>query len=159
MNQNHLSKTNIETNNPSNITLTDSAALKISELILEEGNGNPVNLRVFIKGGGCSGFEYHFIFDEKINEKDVLIKKIVKNKNKSKSTNKEKEENNNDCEEEGGNGDGDGSIEVTVLIDPLSLQYLIGAEIDYKSDITGEQFIIRNPLAKTTCGCGSSFSA
>ena len=130
-----------ETNNPGNITLTDSAALKISELIAEEGSGNPTNLRVFIKGGGCSGFEYHFIFDENTNDKDARIKRTIKN-NKT---------------EEG--GEGAGSTDVILLIDPISLEYLIGAEIDYKSDIKGEQFIIRNPIAKSTCGCGSSFSA
>jgi len=106
------------------LVFTDSAAAKVSELI--EGEGNPnLKLRVFVTGGGCSGFQYGFTFDE--NEED-----------------------------------GDTSIEnggVRLLVDPMSFQYLAGAEIDYREDLEGARFVIRNPNATTTCGCGSSFSA
>jgi len=108
---------------PSPIIFTDSAADKVCELIKEEKNPN-LNLRVFISGGGCSGFQYGFTFDEKIENGDSQVK------NKG----------------------------VTLLVDPMSVQYLMGAEIDYKEDLQGAQFIIRNPNAATTCGCGSSFS-
>jgi iron-sulfur cluster insertion protein len=106
------------------IVFTDNAAQKVSSLIHEEGNDN-LKLRVYISGGGCSGFQYGFTFDEEINDDDTQI-------------------------ENGG---------VTVLIDSMSIQYLNGAQIDYKEDVTGAQFVIRNPNATTTCGCGSSFSA
>ncbi|WP_036303796.1 iron-sulfur cluster insertion protein ErpA [Methylomicrobium album] len=106
------------------INFTDSAAAKVSELIAEEGNDN-LKLRVYVTGGGCSGFQYGFTFDEEVNEDDTSIVK-------------------------GG---------VTVLIDSMSIQYLQGAEVDYKEDVNGAQFVIRNPNATTTCGCGSSFSA
>jgi len=106
------------------IVFSDSAASKVAGLIQEEGNDN-LKLRVYISGGGCSGFQYGFTFDEEINEDDTIV-------------------------ENGG---------VTVLIDSMSIQYLQGAEIDYKEDVTGSQFVIRNPNASTTCGCGSSFSA
>ena len=106
------------------IIFTDSAASKVGELIAEEGNNN-LKLRVYVSGGGCSGFQYGFTFDEEVNEDDT-------------------------CVENGG---------VTVLIDAMSIQYLTGAEIDYKEDLSGSQFVIRNPNATTTCGCGSSFSA
>ena len=102
---------------------TDSAAEKVSAMIADEGNES-LKLRVYITGGGCSGFQYGFTFDEEINLDDTKVEK---------------------------NG-------VTVLIDPTSLQYLKGAEIDYKEDLSGSQFVIRNPNASTTCGCGSSFS-
>lgn len=105
------------------IVFTDSAANKVGALITEEGNDN-LKLRVYITGGGCSGFQYGFTFDEEVNEDDTKI-------------------------ENGG---------VTVLIDSMSVQYLDGAEIDYKEDLSGAQFVIRNPNAATTCGCGSSFS-
>jgi len=103
---------------------TDSAANKVKQLIEEEGNAD-LKLRVFVTGGGCSGFQYGFTFDEVVNEDDTVLNK---------------------------NG-------VQLLIDPMSAQYLMGAEIDYKEDLQGAQFVIRNPNAKTTCGCGSSFSA
>ena len=106
------------------IVFTDSAAQKVAGLIQEEGNDN-LKLRVYISGGGCSGFQYGFTFDEEVNDDDTQIVK-------------------------------DG---VTVLIDSMSIQYLSGAEIDYKEDLSGAQFVIRNPNATTTCGCGSSFSA
>ncbi len=105
------------------IIFTNSAAEKVGTLIAEEGNDN-LKLRVYISGGGCSGFQYGFTFDEEVNEDDTKI-------------------------ENGG---------VTVLIDSMSVQYLNGAEIDYKEDLSGAQFVIRNPNASTTCGCGSSFS-
>jgi len=112
---------------PAGVVFTESAVQKVWELIKEEGNPN-LSLRVFITGGGCSGFQYGFTFDEEINPDDTTIEKQV-----------------------------DGHS-VRLLIDPMSYQYLVGAEIDYKKDINGEQFVIRNPNAQTTCGCGSSFS-
>ena len=108
---------------PPSLVFTDAAAAKVSELIREESNPN-LKLRVFVQGGGCSGFQYGFTFDENLEEGDLRV-------------------------ENGG---------VTLLIDPMSIQYLAGAEIDYKEDIEGAQFVIRNPNAATTCGCGSSFS-
>jgi iron-sulfur cluster insertion protein len=108
---------------PAPIVFTDAAAGKVAELVAEEGNPE-LKLRVFVQGGGCSGFQYGFTFDEIANEDDTKMEK---------------------------NG-------VTLLIDAMSLQYLLGAEIDYKDDLEGAQFVIRNPNASTTCGCGSSFS-
>lgn len=105
------------------LDFTDAAAHKVGELIEQEGNSE-LKLRVYIQGGGCSGFQYGFTFDEQIQDGDTEI-------------------------ENGG---------VTLLVDPLSVQYLMGAEIDYREDLSGAQFIIRNPNATTTCGCGSSFS-
>jgi len=105
------------------LIFTDAAAAKVGQLIEQEGNAE-LKLRVYIQGGGCSGFQYGFTFDEETQ-------------------------------------DGDTSVEnagVTLLVDPMSVQYLTGAEIDYKEDLSGAQFIIRNPNASTTCGCGSSFS-
>lgn len=110
------------------LVFTDSAAKKVYQLILEEENPK-LSLRVYISGGGCSGFQYGFMFDEKIGEMDQVITKQVD------------------------------ASDVKLLVDPMSYQYLSGAEIDYKEDIQGAQFVIRNPNAKTTCGCGSSFSA
>ena len=121
--------------NKPRINFTDAAAKKVSQLIEEEENSN-LNLRVYIMGGGCSGFQYGFKFDETIAEDDIVVEKIV----------------GEDDADEGGSGT------VKLLCDPLSFQYLEGADIDYREDINGAQFIIRNPLAKTTCGCGSSFS-
>ena len=109
------------------VILTEKAANKVWELIQEEGNFN-LKLRAYVTGGGCSGFQYGFTFDEEVQEDDTVINKTI------------------------AGGD------VKLLIDSLSFQYLAGAEIDYKEDIEGEQFIIRNPNAKTTCGCGSSFT-
>ncbi|WP_374255924.1 iron-sulfur cluster insertion protein ErpA [Aquabacterium sp.] len=108
---------------PAPIIFTDAAAGKVAELVAEEGNPD-LKLRVFVQGGGCSGFQYGFTFDEVANDDDTKMEK---------------------------NG-------VTLLIDAMSLQYLVGAEIDYKDDLEGAQFVIRNPNAQTTCGCGSSFS-
>lgn len=109
---------------PSPFVFTDSAASKVKELIEEEGNAD-LKLRVFVSGGGCSGFQYGFTFDEMTNDDDTIVEK---------------------------NG-------VQLLVDPMSYQYLVGAEIDYKDDFEGAQFVIKNPNATTTCGCGSSFSA
>jgi len=106
-----------------NIEFTDQAATKVKKLIVEENNSN-LKLRVFISGGGCSGFQYGFEFDENIVEGDVEIVR------------------------EG----------VSLLVDPMSIQYLSGATIDYIEDLQGSRFVINNPNAKTTCGCGSSFS-
>ena len=118
------------------LVFTDAAATKVYALIKEEENFS-LNLRVFIQGGGCSGFKYGFTFDKAINHDDVVIKKEVK-----------------DNDDDGGSG----TREVKLLVDPMSLQYLIGAEIDYREDINGSQFVVHNPNAKTSCGCGSSFS-
>lgn len=108
---------------PSLLNFTDAAAAKVNELIKEEGNPS-LKLRVFVSGGGCSGFQYGFTFDESINDGDTTVEKSG----------------------------------VTLLIDPMSYQYLVGAEIDYSEGLEGAQFVIRNPNATTTCGCGSSFS-
>ena len=106
------------------LVFTDAAADKVKGLIEEEDNPG-LMLRVFVTGGGCSGLQYGFTFDEAINDGDTEVEK---------------------------NG-------VKLLIDPMSFQYLVGAEIDYKEDLEGARFVIRNPNAQTTCGCGSSFSA
>ncbi len=106
------------------IVFTESAARKVKELIDEEGNPD-LKLRVFVSGGGCSGFQYGFTFDEAVAEDDTTMQK-------------------------------DG---VTFLVDAMSFQYLVGAEIDYTEGIEGAQFVIKNPNATSTCGCGSSFSA
>ncbi|WP_018608304.1 iron-sulfur cluster insertion protein ErpA [Uliginosibacterium gangwonense] len=114
---------NATTEMPDPLVFTDSAANKVKELIEEEGNPD-LKLRVFVSGGGCSGFQYGFTFDDAVTEEDTQLQK---------------------------NG-------VTLLIDPMSYQYLVGAEIDYTEGLEGSQFVIRNPNAVTTCGCGSSFS-
>jgi iron-sulfur cluster insertion protein len=111
-------------NLPDPLVFTENAANKVKQLIDEEGNSE-LKLRVFVTGGGCSGFQYGFTFDETTNEDDTAM-------------------------ERGG---------VTLLIDPMSLQYLMGAEIDYQENVEGAQFVIKNPNATSTCGCGSSFSA
>jgi iron-sulfur cluster insertion protein len=109
---------------PDPLVFTENAAGKVKQLIDEEGNPE-LKLRVFVTGGGCSGFQYGFTFDETTNEDDTAMQR-------------------------GG---------VTLLIDPMSLQYLMGAEIDYQENAEGAQFVIKNPNATSTCGCGSSFSA
>ena len=109
---------------PDPLLFTDEAAAKVKSLIEEEDN-DALMLRVFVSGGGCSGFQYGFTFDESITEGDTVVEK-------------------------------DG---VKLLIDPMSFQYLVGGEIDYSEGLEGAQFVIRNPNATTTCGCGSSFSA
>ena len=108
---------------PEPLLFTDAAASKVRDLIEDEGNDG-LMLRVFISGGGCSGFQYGFTFDENLADGDTVV-------------------------EHGG---------VKLLIDPMSIQYLMGAEIDYTEGLEGAQFVIRNPNASTTCGCGSSFS-
>jgi len=115
---------NAVTEMPAPLVFSDSAALKVKQLIDEEGNAE-LKLRVFVSGGGCSGFQYGFTFDEEVNEDDSTMEK---------------------------NG-------VTLLIDAMSYQYLVGAEIDYQEGMEGAQFVIKNPNASSTCGCGSSFSA
>ena len=105
------------------LNFTDAAAHKVGQLIEQEGNA-ALKLRVYVQGGGCSGFQYGFTFDEEVQEGDTEIE----------------------------------NAGVTLLVDPMSVQYLMGAEIDYREDLSGAQFIIRNPNAATTCGCGSSFS-
>ena len=108
---------------PTPVNFTDSAVSKVKELIEEEGTAD-LKLRVFVSGGGCSGFQYGFTFEESENDDDTKVTKDS----------------------------------VTLLIDPMSLQYLTGAEIDYQDNVQGSQFVIKNPQATSTCGCGSSFS-
>lgn len=108
---------------PEPIVFTEAAADKVRDLLIDEGNPD-LKLRVFVQGGGCSGFQYGFTFDEDVAEDDTALQKKG----------------------------------VQLLVDPMSFQYLVGAEIDYKEDLEGAQFVIRNPNASTTCGCGSSFS-
>lgn len=121
------------------VVFTEAAAKKVGDLILEEGN-DKLNLRIYITGGGCSGFQYGFAFDENINEDDVIVAQ-------------------NYCKNQDSPQNNEITLsEVKLLIDPLSYQYLDSAEVDYKEDLHGAQFVIRNPNAKTTCGCGSSFS-
>ena len=108
---------------PAPIIFTDSAAKKVCELIKEEENTS-LKLRVFISGGGCSGFQYGFTFDEKVNDGDMTIEKKG----------------------------------VTMVIDPMSLQYLVDGEVDYVESLEGSRFLVNNPNASSTCGCGSSFS-
>ena len=109
---------------PTPINFSDNAVKKVKELIEEEGTPD-LKLRVFVSGGGCSGMQYGFTFEESINEDDTKVEKD----------------------------------NVMLLIDPMSLQYLTGAEIDYQDNVQWSQFVIKNPNATTTCGCGSSFSA
>ncbi len=108
---------------PSPLLFTDAAATKVRDLLEEEDNPD-LMLRIFVSGGGCSGFQYGFTFDETVNDGDTRVE----------------------------------NCGVTLLIDPMSYQYLVGAEIDYTEGLEGAQFVIRNPNATTTCGCGSSFS-
>lgn len=109
---------------PTPLFLTDNAAAKVRALIEEEGQYD-LKLRVFVSGGGCSGFQYGFTFEDSSQDDDFSLQKAG----------------------------------VTLLIDPMSFQYLTGAEIDYQEGIDGAQFVIKNPNATSTCGCGSSFSA
>ena len=108
---------------PDPVLFSDTAAAKVKSLIEDEGN-DALKLRIYVSGGGCSGFQYGFTFDENVNDGDTIVEK-------------------------GG---------VKLLIDPMSFQYLNGAEIDYSEGLEGSHFVIRNPNATTTCGCGSSFS-
>ena len=120
-----MTESTAEEMNPTDdpLVFTDAAANKVKGLIEEEDNPG-LMLRVFVTGGGCSGFQYGFTFDEDVNDGDTTVEQCG----------------------------------VTLLVDPMSYQYLVGAEIDYKEDLEGAQFVIRNPNATTTCGCGSSFS-
>jgi iron-sulfur cluster assembly accessory protein len=118
-----LAETLVESFNPASISLSDRAVQKVRDLVAEEEN-DELKLRVFITGGGCSGFQYGFTFDELAAEDDTAIER-------------------------------DG---VTVLIDPMSFQYLAGSEVDYTEGLEGSRFVINNPNATATCGCGSSFS-
>ncbi|MBN7821017.1 iron-sulfur cluster insertion protein ErpA [Bowmanella sp. Y26] len=105
------------------VEFSDAAARKVKALIEEEENPN-LKLRVFVTGGGCSGFQYGFTFDEKVNDGDTTIDKDS----------------------------------VTLVVDPMSLQYLVGGTVDYSEGLDGSRFLVNNPNATTTCGCGSSFS-
>ncbi len=113
----------VQSQDPVVMSFTNNAAEKVQSLISEEGNDN-LKLRVFVTGGGCSGFQYGFSFDEEVNEDDTVI------------------------ENQG----------ASLLVDPLSYQYLVGAKIDYVEGLEGSRFIVNNPMATATCGCGSSFS-
>lgn len=115
--------TDMQVSSDPTLRFTDAAAEKVGQLIEREGNA-ALKLRVYVQGGGCSGFQYGFTFDEEVQEGDTTVE----------------------------------NAGVTLLVDPMSVQYLMGAEIDYREDLSGAQFIIRNPNASTTCGCGSSFS-
>jgi iron-sulfur cluster insertion protein len=120
---NAMSSTATEAQTDTQLIFSDNAAKKVKALIKEEGN-DELKLRVYVTGGGCSGFQYGFTFDENINDGDTVVE--------------------ND--------------DVSLVVDPLSFQYLTGAEVDYVEGLQGAQFVIRNPNATTTCGCGSSFS-
>ncbi len=119
----HVNDSVVGTHDAVAITLTDKAANKINTLVTEEGNPG-LKLRVFVTGGGCSGFQYGFSFDEAVNDDDTEIRH---------------------------NG-------AVLLVDPLSYQYLVGSKVDYIEGLEGSRFIVENPLATTTCGCGMSFS-
>lgn len=118
------------------IIITEDVIKKVYELIIDEGNLD-LKLRIFIQGGGCSGFQYGFTFDEDINDDDFIIEKPLPEEFQSPNNPKNT---------------------ISFLVDSMSLMYLEGANIDYKEDIEGAQFVITNPNASTTCGCGSSFS-
>ena len=118
-----MSSTATHTQIDAALAFTDNAAKKVQSLIKEEGN-DALKLRVYVTGGGCSGFQYGFTFDENINDGDTIVE----------------------------------NAGVCLVVDPLSFQYLAGAEVDYVEGLQGAQFVIRNPNASTTCGCGSSFS-
>ncbi len=105
------------------IIFTDSAAIKVGTLLKDEENSD-LNLRVYVTGGGCAGFQYGFSFDENKDDTDTVVEKHG----------------------------------VSLIVDPMSIQYLIGAEIDFQEDLQGARFVIKNPNANTTCSCGSSFS-
>ncbi len=144
----------------SQIIFTLAAAQKVKSLIDEEGNPL-LNLRVFITGGGCSGFQYGFTFDDNINEDDIIIEKQLDEEDEDGDTGEGDNEEEEDDDGGDGGGTGDSGIgSVKLLVDSMSFQYLKGAKIDYREDVNGTQFVISgNPNAKTTCGCGSSFSA
>ena len=106
-----------------NIQMSARAADKVSELIEDEGNDG-LKLRVFVTGGGCSGFSYGFTFDDDVAQDDTVVQRSG----------------------------------VTMVVDPMSYQYLVGAEVDFKEDLQGSQFVVTNPNASSTCGCGNSFA-
>tara|TARA_B100000378_G_scaffold272655_1_gene264515 strand:- start:2115 stop:2462 length:348 start_codon:yes stop_codon:yes gene_type:complete len=106
-----------------NIQMSARAADKVSELIQSEEN-DELKLRVFVTGGGCSGFSYGFTFDDDIAQDDTVVRRSG----------------------------------VTMVVDPMSYQYLVGAEVDFKEDLQGSQFVVTNPNASSTCGCGNSFA-
>ena len=118
-----ISMTVVEAFDPNEIRLTDNAASKVRALVEDEGNPG-LKLRVYITGGGCSGFQYGFSFDESVSEDDMVVER---------------------------NG-------ATALIDAMSYQYLVGSELDYSEGLEGSRFVVNNPNATTTCGCGASFS-
>lgn len=120
------------------VTFTEAAALRVRDLLKEEGNYN-LKLRVFIRGGGCSGFEYGFAFDENVKEGDAIFEKTVK-------------------EDDLVDNSEDNQMVINLIIDPVSLMYLTGAQIDYVENLQGAHFVVNNPNAQTTCSCGSSFS-
>ncbi len=113
------------------ISCSDAAAKRVQELLAEEGNYN-LKLRVYITGGGCSGFQYGFAFDENIKEDDTIVSKVIPL--------------------------GEETVTVDVVVDALSMMYLSGAQIDYQESLQGAHFIVKNPNAQTTCSCGSSFA-
>jgi len=113
----------VETYDAAAVSLTDNAARKVKSLVSEEGNPK-LKLRVYVTGGGCSGFQYGFSFDEAVNEDDTVVSKTG----------------------------------ADLLVDPLSIQYLTGSRVDYVEGLQGSRFVVENPLATTTCGCGMSFS-
>ena len=113
----------VQSHDPTLISMTENAAEKVKSLISEEGNP-ALKLRVFVTGGGCSGFQYGFSFDKELNEDDTLVT----------------------------------NYGAQLVVDPLSYQYLTGAKVDYVEGLQGAKFVVNNPLATTTCGCGSSFS-
>jgi iron-sulfur cluster insertion protein len=113
----------VETFDAAVMTLTDNAARKVKSLITEEGNPN-LKLRVYVTGGGCSGFQYGFSFDEAVNDDDTVVS----------------------------------NAGADLLVDPLSIQYLTGSRVDYLEGLQGSRFVVQNPMATATCGCGMSFS-
>lgn len=113
----------VETFTPTPLQFTQGAARKVKNLVDEEGNPR-LKLRVFVTGGGCSGFQYGFTFDEEVAEDDTIVERAG----------------------------------VSLVVDPMSFQYLAGAEVDYQEGLEGSRFVINNPNASTTCGCGQSFS-
>lgn len=120
-------------NSENNITVTNNASNKVYQLMLEQENLN-LKLRISIEGGGCNGFQYVFAFEEETQKNDTIITAVLSN------------------------NEGNNKSTICIIIDPISLQYLEGAKVDYKKDTQGERFIIQNPKAKRTCGCDRSFT-
>ena len=130
----------VQTATPQSVVMTENAARHTWQMIAGEGNFD-LNLRVYINGGGCSGFQYCFGFDDTVKDNDTLIPTTLKNEDKD--------------EYDDGNG---GDTTINLVIDPMSLMYLVGSTVDYEEGIAGGQYVVNNPNAQTTCGCGSSFS-